>query len=77
MRFIIFTDPRYHAERHVDLDPADIVSAEEGWRRLLLGGKHRVTVVKLNNGLTHTVAGEVKAQIEAARRGSTQHQSTQ
>lgn len=67
MRCQIFTDPLYHAERHLDFDPADVVAIEEKTARLFLRGKHRVTAITLKSGVQHLLRGEVAAQIEAAR----------
>ena len=67
MQFIVFTDPRYHAEQHVELDPTQIASVEEKTVRLFMDGKHRVTVVTLQNGERHTLAGFVAQQIARAK----------
>jgi hypothetical protein len=67
MRFDIFTDPRYHAEQHIELDPAQVVRVEEKTVRLFMDGKHQVTVVTLQDGERHTLAGFVAQQIQAAK----------
>jgi hypothetical protein len=67
MQFIVFTDPRYHAEQHVELDPAQIAGVEEKTVRLFMDGKHQVTVVTLQNGERHTLAGFVAQQIARAK----------
>ncbi len=67
MRLDIFTDPRYHAEQHIELDPSQVVRIEEKTVRLFMDGKHQVTVVTLQNGERHTLAGFVAQQIRAAK----------
>ena len=69
LRCDVFTDPRYHAEQHIELDPNQVVAAEEKVVRLFLGGRHEVTVVTMQNGERHTLAGFVAQQIETARMG--------
>lgn len=67
MLFDIFTDPRYHAEQHIELDPTQVVRIEEKTVRLFMDGKHQVTVVTLQNGERHTLTGFVAQQIQAAK----------
>ncbi len=67
MQFDVFTDPRYHAEQHIELDPAQVVRVEEKTVRLFMDGKHQVTVVTLQNGERHTLAGSVAQQIASAK----------
>jgi hypothetical protein len=67
MRFDIFTDPRYHAEQHIEFEPTEVVGLEEKTVRLFMGGKHQVTVVTLQNGERHVLAGFVAQQIAGAK----------
>jgi hypothetical protein len=67
LRCDVFTDPRYHAEQFIDLDPDQVVATEEKMVRLFLGGRHRVTVVTLHNGEQHTLSGFVAHHIQSAK----------
>jgi hypothetical protein len=67
MQFIVFTDPRYHAEQHIELDPAQVVRVEEKTVRLIMDGQHRVTVVTLQNGERPHWAGSRGAANQAAK----------
>ena len=68
MQFQVFTDPRYHAERFVEVDLSQIVSVEEKSVKLFLGASHRVTQITLQSGETMLLRGEIARRIEAARK---------
>ncbi len=68
MHCAIFTDPLYHAEQSIEIDPADVIAIEERTISLFLRGKHQVTYVTLRNGVEHALRGFLKAQIEAAQK---------
>ena len=68
MQFQVFTDPRYHAERFVEVDLSQIVAVEEKSVKLFLGASHRVTQITLQNGETMLLRGEIARRVEAARR---------
>lgn len=67
MRCDLFTDPRYHAETHIELDPTQVFSTAEKTVKLFMGGAHRVTEVTLQSGEVLLVKGEIARRIEAAR----------
>jgi hypothetical protein len=67
MRLSLFTDPRYHAEATIDLDPSQVVAAEEKTVKLFLAGRHRVTQVTLRDGSVLLLRGAWKERLEAAQ----------
>ena len=68
MQFQLFTDPRYHAERFVEVDLAQVAAVEEKSVKLFMGASHRVTQVTLQSGETLLLRGEIARRVEAARR---------
>jgi hypothetical protein len=68
MRCDLFTDPRYHAETHFELDVSQVIATEEKTVKLFMGGSHRVTQVTMRSGEVLLIKGEVARKIEAARR---------
>lgn len=66
MQFEQFVDPRYNAETFVDIDPREVVRAQETTKRLFLGGAHPVTIITLKSGEQITLAGHVKAQLQTS-----------
>ncbi|MDF2441782.1 MAG: hypothetical protein JWN98_2766 [Abditibacteriota bacterium] len=68
MRYQVLTNPNYHADKHVEIDPTEVVSMEEKVMKILFGGTHRVTVVSLKDGGRYILVGHLSAEIEAARR---------
>lgn len=67
MKFQVFVDPIYAAERTIEFAPQDVVEVRQQKVRLFLRGSHAVTFVKLKSGAEYRLLGEVAAQIEAAR----------
>lgn len=67
LRFEIFTDPMYHAERYAEFALEDVASVEERSKRLFLRGSYRVTIVTLCDNSKHVLRGSVADEIEAAR----------
>jgi hypothetical protein len=65
MRFQVLTNPNYHSDKFVDIDPQQVVTMEEKTINILFGGKHRVTIVTLQGGRRYVLRGELKSQIEA------------
>lgn len=68
MRCQLFTDPIYHAERHIEFDPQEVLSVELSRARLFLRGSYQVTRIKMQSGGVHLLKGDVLEEIEAARR---------
>lgn len=68
--FPVFTDPRYHAETTVDIEPSQVVEVEEKFAKLFMAGRHRVTQVTLQNGEVVLLRGAFASKIENARRQS-------
>ena len=68
MRCDVFTDPRYHTQGYIDLDPAQVVDVEEKTVKLFMGGRHRVTQVTLKSGEQLLLRGDLATRIQAARR---------
>lgn len=66
--FPVFTDPRYHAETTIDLDPSQVVAVEEKFAKLFMAGRHRVTQVTLQSGQVVLLRGALASKIENARR---------
>lgn len=67
MRFQVFVDPIYAAERYIEFAPQDVVEVRLQKARLFLRGRHPVTFVRLKSGAEYRLKGEVAAEIEAAR----------
>lgn len=67
MRFQVFVDPIYAAERTVEFAPQDVVEVRLQKVRLFLRGRHAVTYIKLKNGAEYRLKGEVAEEIEAAK----------
>ena len=72
----IFTDAFYHGDQHIDIDPAQVASAEERTVRLFLRGSHAVTQARLRDGREFLLRGSWAAQIEAAREEASQAEAT-
>ena len=68
----VFTDPRYSAEKVMDIDPTQVVDAVEKTIRLFMGGEHRVTEVTLKSGNRYTLKGALRQELEAAQRQTRQ-----
>ncbi len=66
--FPVFTDPRYHAETTIDLDPSQVVAVEEKFAKLFMAGRHRVTQVTLQSGEVVLLRGAFASKIDNARR---------
>lgn len=66
LRFQVFVDPIYAAERSIEFAPEDVVEVRRQKARLFLRGRHPVTFVKLKSGAEYRLKGEVAAEIEAA-----------
>lgn len=70
MTFPVFTDPRYHAETTIDIDPSQVTAVEEKFAKLFMAGRHRVTQVTLKSGEVVLLRGTFALKIENARRQS-------
>ncbi len=66
--FPVFTDPRYHAETTIDLDPSQVIAVEEKFAKLFMAGRHRVTQVTMQSGQVVLLRGALASKIEHARR---------
>ena len=75
--FPVFTDPRYHAETTIDIDPSQVVQVEEKFAKLFMAGRHRVTQVTLQSGEVVLLRGALASKIENARRRSARNQTSQ
>ena len=67
MKFQVFVDPIYAAERYVEFAPHDVLEVRQQKVRLFLRGSHAVTFVKLKSGAEYRLLGDAVAEIEAAR----------
>jgi hypothetical protein len=75
LRFSVFTDPIYTADKSVEFDPLDVVVVEQKQVSLFLRGSHWATYITLKNGAEHTLEGKVANQILDAQRQARRNQS--
>lgn len=67
MRYQVLTNPNYHADKHVEFEPTEVLTIEEKTMKILFGGTHRVTIITLEGGARYILVGHLSAEIEAAR----------
>lgn len=67
IRCSVFTDPRYHSETWVEIEPSQVATVEAKTVKLFMAGSHRTTQVTLKNGQVLLLRGDLVAKIEAAR----------
>jgi hypothetical protein len=65
MQFELFVDPRYNAEAFIEIDPRQISRIQETTKRLFLGAVHDVTIITMNNGEQHILAGHMKTKLQS------------
>jgi hypothetical protein len=67
MRLQIYVDPVFGSDRFLDVEPEEVLSAEESYYREFPRRKYPVTFLQLSNGKNYYVRGHVADQIKAAK----------
>jgi hypothetical protein len=70
MRLQIYVDPVFGSDRYLDVEPDEILSAEESYYKEFPLRKYPVTFIRLKNGKNYYVRGHLADQIRAAQTGS-------
>ena len=67
MQFSLFTDRRYHGERVIEIDLAEVVSARETTKKLIFASAAAVTEVELTDGRSFVLEGHVRKEVMGER----------
>jgi hypothetical protein len=69
MRLQIYVDPVFGSDRYLEVEPDEILSAEESYYREFPFRKYPVTFIRLRNGKNYYVHGHLADQIRSAQTG--------